>query len=450
MVNMCQNLQSLQLFLGHGLLKETQHAIHDQICAILTPTFNIVQLQLKTIYIDWGAIARLKTLKDLRISDCDTYIYSVASDFWGQESVPSLESLCLINVMITEFPSQDHDQEHTTFNIPLFPNIKSLEIELMAKIPERIQLELIKNCPSMETFRFRAFSRQHPHSTISKDIVQLAVNGAWPKLRDFHYDGPNMSEQNVTDLLKSFRMLLQWDVPYIDFNPDCFQALTCHFPTITRVNFVNCKRATSRMLLTILSSCPQLTKFRGHTLLPKDIIQSKRWICTSLMTFSVYIDFDSIKDEDDESMDLGLSSAPNTMGDIPQEEEGEEGCKAIDHSVSGYRKLIFERIGQLYNLRILMIGVDPEASYLNDKRLFTNSTVRFKLGEGLENLIGLKKLEILGTIKNFDIMTVEDVEWMKTHWKRLTEVMGPFGHEYILEKEYEKLLKNRRSVNGLN
>ncbi|KAG0008271.1 hypothetical protein BGZ80_003629 [Entomortierella chlamydospora] len=406
LVSACPNLQSLQVTMpSFGLLRTYQQTLRNQLSAILTDTLSIVRLVMDSVYVEWSLITMLKNLKELKLSNCDTMIQSSVGDFWNRDH-PQLESLSLSFVHI---PDLWEETEQSASIYPIFPNVKSLEIERLTTLPEGIQVEIIRQCPNLETLRFLAYFRERIQSSLPNEIVRLAAIESWPKLRNLHYNGPILSGQGSADILRSMELCYQWDISYADFNIKSLQALGEHYSTLTRVNLTYCDSARSDMLQEILSSCPQLRKFRGVRIFAKDIVQGKPWVCSSLQTFMAFIDFGDkpeVTAEEAEEMGQSTISTLATLDDL---------------DVKILQQAVFEALSHLNNLRNLSVGL--ELSINEGVREFRHG-LDFKLGNGLELLEGLKDLEIIGVSNTFQDMGMEEIEWMLAHWRRLEQVMG--------------------------
>ncbi|KAF9099198.1 hypothetical protein BGX27_000653 [Mortierella sp. AM989] len=405
LIAVCTNLKSLQLRMSFGLLKGFQQTLKHQLEAVLTPNISIVCLDLDTVHVDWAVIAGLKNLRELKLTNCETMIGSSPADFWNQDDI-KLEALSLTFVNIPGL------WEQSTGKYPIFQNIKALEIERMTKLPESIQVEIVRQCPNIETLRFRP----NIQSSITMIMVRLAAAGSWPKLRSLFYDGPKISDQGVVDILTSMDQCDQWDVSYADFTPLSFQALNNHFSTLTRVNLAYCWSVTSKMLQEVLSSCPLLRKFRGPTIHARDIVEGDPWVCSSLQTFVAFIDFGS------QDGTTGTSG-----GDGMELEHSDISAKAMleNSDTNEFQRLVYEQISQLRRLKILLIGVEP--SLTEDVQNHRHG-LELKLGKGLELLSSLKELEIFGFNGTTQNMELEEVKWMITHWRRLGQIMGTYCH----------------------
>ncbi|KAF9349708.1 hypothetical protein BGX26_012041 [Mortierella sp. AD094] len=436
LVSACSNLQSLQVIMSFGLLRTYQQTLKNQLSAILTDTLSIVRLAMDSVYIDWALIGILKNLRELKLNNCDTMINSSVSDFWNRDH-PHLESLSLSFVHI---PDLWEETEQIASMYPIFPNVKSLEVERLTTLPESTQVEIIRQCPNLETLRFLAYSRKRIQSSLTKEIVRLAAAGSWPKLRNLHYDGPTISDQGSADILRSMELCYQWDVSYADFNLQSFQALSEHFSTLTRVNLTYCRSARSDMLQEILSSCPLLRRFRGVRIFAKDIVQGKPWVCSSLQTFMAFIDFGDkpgAAAEEIEEMAQSTVSTSAILDDSEISKFQQPVLEKISHlhvstsatldasEIRRFQLAVFERISHLNNLRILSVGL--ELSISQGVRDFRHG-LNLKLGNGLELLESLKNLEIIGIPNTFQDMGMEEIEWMLARWRRLEQVMGTCCH----------------------
>ncbi|KAF8955668.1 hypothetical protein BGZ46_002579, partial [Entomortierella lignicola] len=405
----CSNLHSLEVSVVFGRWVKFEQSIRRQLDFVLTSVAqSITRLFLTSVFIDWETISKLKNLRELNIKDCSNMIGPSTSDFCYTVQ-PQLESLSLTQVQIP--PQKEHDIN----NEPIFPNVKTLVLELIIITPQSSEKDILQQCPNLETLQIRAPSRELSLCTLTKDLVRLAAAGSWPKLRNLSYDGIRISDKDITEVLKSM-CCEQLELSSAEFKLESFQALSDHFSTLTRVNFAYCPSVTSKMLQEILSSCPLLKKFRGVKIHARDIAKGSPWVCTALQTFIAFIDFSK-------------SPSPRRMEiaeDASQEQQEEIARLKVAAGIEyeEFHRTIFEKISHLRYLKILLVGTERPEWMTGIAEDFFMHGLCFRLGNGFELLGSLLWLEIFGFSNTLQDMTMSEITWMHTHWSRLKQVMG--------------------------
>ncbi|KAK3811055.1 MAG: hypothetical protein J3Q66DRAFT_350865 [Benniella sp.] len=192
--------------------------------------------------------------------------------------------------------------------------------------------------------------------------------------------------------------------PSARFDREAMGALFKHSGTLEELCLEGNCTATSRDIVQVLRSCPNL-----HTLIYME--SSYRWSsASSLVDGRVFIDLDpdtgSFKPWECENF---LRVLKIRIDGISRQDE--KGCANHDerHKIQG---LVYDRLARLVSLEVLWIGGESSMS----------------LESGLDRLSGLRKLKELYVITFDRKIGVKEVQWMTEHWPRLRVLCGLDKH----------------------
>ncbi|KAF8924733.1 hypothetical protein BGZ58_001507 [Dissophora ornata] len=375
-----------------SLSLNTSNGFQDSLAQSYDPTTMIANnpslLDIAVCRIDigasfWNAISQLQHVHSMslyfeRMADTTT-----VNAFW--EACTHLRSLEMLSTFMTG------KGDLSRFK---FPRMRELKVDIMGLDIED-QLEFMTRCPMLEGLSWESpILETWP---FRKRLAKLAGSGAWPNLQSLDLRG-RMADGDAALILHGMQKATKIVLSSSAFGPQAFEALRRHFSTLRVLNLSLCHNVTSLMILQVLTSCPGLEELQGVGVLAKDIAEGATWVCHSLRTLVMDIQF----------------------------KEHEQGLQPR----------VFERLSSLTRLQIFSLGhgMAPEqTTYQNG--------LDFRLQSGLGALISLKGMRYIKFTKTRQSLDQEDVQWMIDHWKALGIVVGYLNQNPKIHADLVNLLE---------
>ncbi|KAI8345569.1 hypothetical protein B0O80DRAFT_534268 [Mortierella sp. GBAus27b] len=300
---------------------------------------------------------------------------------------------------------ENRPRVRTTSAVVRFPKLHELTLDAII-LMDRSQMEFMLQCPMLRTLFWRV--REHMDSL--DEFCGYFEAQKWPYLDSLEIIclHTHVYRDDRLRLLRATKRPFKHLDLHIDtMDQESFDLLRegGHFGTLTKVNLSispmvlyiqefnnDTAVAASKMIREILESCPSLEHIAGTVVTGQDIIDSKPWACHRLKKFEVMI-----------SLYLPEQSTPT---------ECTKDEKRRCH-------LVFERLSQLRQLKVLNTKVPTLARYLMQALV----TLPLDLRMGLGRLSTLTDLESVG-YEGGQRMRVVDVEWMLQHWTKLRTIIG--------------------------
>ncbi|KAF9348420.1 hypothetical protein BGX34_002493 [Mortierella sp. NVP85] len=281
--------------------------------------------------------------------------------FW--DFCAQLESLTMSDVSVVELPTKS-----TTFE-----RLQYLYLSLKSQNSLERQLDWIAQCPNL---RFLNWARRR--SVLEEDITLRFIPGtyAWPSLHELRLVGFNFMDAQLGRIIGAMRDLSMLDVSGGELGFHCLKSLCPHFQSLRSLDIATCNITAPSLVPDILASCPHLKSLSIGSVMSQDILDGQPWICEQ----SLEVLFAS----------FGLTSHQDT-----------------DY----HQRQVIQRISRLTNLKELTLAHDQDDASLD-----------LRLENGLQQLVTLKRLEKLWLYSTTQRLSVQDVEWMISNWKNLTEV----------------------------
>ncbi|KAI8354282.1 hypothetical protein B0O80DRAFT_498303 [Mortierella sp. GBAus27b] len=321
---------------------------------------------------------------------------------------PDLQTLCTrLEVLITPF----RDMPRVPDDLQCL-HLKEIHVTNGFCWTEH-QLEFLRWCPNLEVLKLVGSKWTSEYDNIIQEFIRLAGSGTWSKLHSLQWSARGVSDEQAAGILESMPWCDEWADRLSSFGPRSFQALGRHFRTLTILAIEECDNVTSEMIQEVMSSCPLLKVLSANRLEARHIAQGKTWICTSLTSLQVFIDFKEI------TVTTTMESECTTTTNIATEPTL-EAAMTDEVKMKSLQRRVFEQLSLLRKLEILSFGrVKHIPSPSLDLRVFS----------GLEMLETLEQLRILDFRSTIQWMGTEDAQWMNEHWPQLREIHGTFNHE---------------------
>lgn len=161
-----------------------------------------------------------------------------------------------------------------------------------------------------------------------------------------------------------------------DFGHLSFRSLVSHFDSLQRVLLERCFGVTGAMVQRILESCPMLIEISAPRIEATQIMTRKRWSCLGLRAFKVCIVLDS-----------------------------------THHSIGVQSRMVYVQLARLTQLQHLDIAADRGKGIQG---------LDLRLASGLYQLSTLSTLCTLRYSGTRQLLSKDDVLWMREHWKLKT------------------------------
>ncbi|KAG0366150.1 hypothetical protein BC939DRAFT_146363 [Gamsiella multidivaricata] len=295
---------------------------------------------------------------------------------------------------------------------PEFPQIQVFDLDIDSGMSVQNQLQMFQKCPRLRSIKWYA-NQDQPCPTTS--ICEL-FSTFCPSLESLELGGWLLPDKDIVKILNSCPRMVSFSVFGPGFGQRALQSLVRHFSHLTSLNLRLCSGATSPMIQTIMTSCPELTYLCANSLNARDILgldaedgeaaigaaecNPHSWICMNLRSLTLYI--------------YGL-----------------EGKPAL------WQRLVLKQLARMTKLDFLTVGpfeFDPRDSH---------DGIDLRLETGLDILSSLKLLDRLCFDGLWQQMEEKDVRWMVETWPLLERVEGRVHHSNRRREELEKILKER-------
>ncbi|KAF8923874.1 hypothetical protein EDD21DRAFT_441113 [Dissophora ornata] len=363
---------------------------------------SLVKLHLWKLNIDikervWKVLQKLPHLRELSLG-----MFGIDEDdivrFWT--ICENLERLIL---KFVSFPPGSTPHASMSFR-----NIRELQLHYMIRMKEEEQFRFISACPNLEDLTWNPSGIEHleldhglevdealgsPFEEFAKEVARKR----WPRLTSFRREG-QWTEEDTCLIIEGMQRVKKIDLDDNMFTPLVFQALQRHFKHLVELQIETSNEVASKQLQIILCSCPALKTLLGGSVLAKDVVEGKPWVCLSLET-------------------LGI-------------------CIMFNDTEQHLQPLIFEGLAKLTRLERLYSWT-TEAPFQEKYPV----PLQFCLESGLDALSDLRRM--VSFITNCRKSLGEDgLRWMLVHWKELVSVSAEVDIDDIMKIELQNLFKS--------
>ncbi|KAF9916519.1 hypothetical protein BX616_003559 [Lobosporangium transversale] len=301
---------------------------------------------------------------------------------------------------------------------------------------------LVKTCTRLE--RLELFSSGLTDQGFA-EVLNTWVLKQQVQQRQQQGESSSSSSSSSTSSPSKPCYLQGFGAPDSSFGRDGARVLLDHHKlTLTYLNLKYCKDFTSGMVFAVLTSCPNLVHFYGHTLMPKYITSNderdqyqgqaqnqrqgqamlakdvllpslpfilQEWVCTRLETFDIQVD------------------PTITRRYTPYQDQ-----RHMEELRKQWSTYVLEQLGRLTRLRRLAVG------QAHCKRYTYVMGLDFNLPNGLGLLKDLWRLECLDMSGLVQQLGLEDIRWMLQHWPNLQWIEGDVLFQYEEKLLLEKVL----------
>lgn len=342
-------------------------------------------------------IGPLKTIERLELS-YSTLIYPLRRNT-NNDQQQGQEPVRFLNIKILHFIETTEGYTH-----PRYKSFISNTPTPPTPIQPSAQLQLMCLCPNLENISLTNHKTTLPLDQISKALTART----WPLLKSLALLDMEYTDQEMSHiLLNAFRdaqleSLSLHGCLFGDASLAAFESRML-FERIRRLGIVRTEYDSSmrisRIVQRILEICPRLESFEADTNLARDIVNGQEWACKGcLRKWKAEIDLG----HDQDSPSEGTTISSDEDGLSPRTRR---------------QRALYRRLNTLHNLQELDLRHD------------------------LDMLSGLRNLQKLYFVQ-WQRMTMEDLEWMRKHWPRFSEITQRL-HD-IDDEERNKVLNHAR------
>ncbi|KAK3819589.1 MAG: hypothetical protein J3Q66DRAFT_399041 [Benniella sp.] len=336
----------------------------------------VVSLDLKRVKIEtatWLDLSTHSHITTLKLNGIDIKA-NVASEFW--RACTKLEYLELRSVHIEGGAIPDD---------VMLIHLKRLVLWNMIGVDEVQQLRLIFQCPALKDFRWIIEWDDDDQIETGQVLTQAIPNERWPDLGRLEI----IHRLNHTDIAAILNGIGNGHGCLTEltldgcFLPNSSLELSIHFGTLVNLNIGYCFHVPSIVIRDILCSCPVLEVLVARCVRVQDIVNGEPWICNRLRELTI--------------------------------------CFKLEENEEELQREVFERLSRLVHLESLLMNCHDGQH--------TNSHVEFTLENGLQQLASLQRWKTLGFLGFIPQLTLNEVQWLNHHHKKLRIEGGPFNED---------------------
>lgn len=357
----------------------------------------------------WETLMVLPRLRELQIQNGYIVEYDQAKAFWKVCS--RLESLKLRQTFFTHLTG-------TIYPYPDLSNMKELFLSNIGMEFER-QARIVAQCGQLR----RLWWRKTQKSEARKGVVPLFEDAILSR-RLSKLEGMRIEfrpKEIVGSLLSSWLERVGCTLsPGKPWSPEMLFTIRAYFPQLTEFRIDDDGDKGRRLSLLLLMSCPNLRTVTAPLLKVSEIMElsPRGWACTGLRRLSVYFEVDRVSGIDDD--------------------KDKEECN----------RFILRHLSTLTELEVLLLNGPYKDYDVNSFRNHFKGNLKVCLASGLDILAGLKYLRGV-SLPGYQPWTRAELDWVKEHWTRLTDLAGINQYNANAEKGLEDEVKARGLLSGM-
>ncbi|KAF9540893.1 hypothetical protein EC957_003640 [Mortierella hygrophila] len=352
----------------------------------------------------WEMLMVLPRLRELQIHHGGIVEYDQARVFWKVCS--RLESLKLRQTYFTHLTG-------TSYPYPDLSNVKELFLSNIGMEFDR-QARIVAQCGQLRRLWWRTPQISEVRNGVIPHIEEAILSRRLSRLEGMRIElrPKEFAGSFLSSWLKRVGCTLSPGKPW---SPETLFTIRDYFPQLTEFRIDDSANKGRRLSLLLLMSCPNLRTVTAPLLKVSEIMEltPQGWACTGLRRLSVYFEVDRVSGTDDDK-------------------DGEECNRFILHHLS-----------TLTELEVLLLN-GPDKDYeVRLRRNHFQGNLKVCLASGLDILAGLKYLRGV-SLPGHQSWTRAELDWVKEHWTRLTDLAGINKHNKNAAKGLEGEVKARR------
>ncbi|KAK5820891.1 hypothetical protein F5H01DRAFT_339563 [Linnemannia elongata] len=344
----------------------------------------------------WETLMILPRLRKLQIQHGGIVEYDQAKAFWKVCS--RLESLKLQQTFFTHLTG-------TSYPYPDLSNMKELFLFNIGMEFER-QGRIVAQCGQLRRLWWRTSQKSEARTNVIPLFEDAILSRRLSRLEGVKIE---LRPKNSGILLSSWLKRVGCTLfPGEPWSSETLFTIRDYFPRLTEFSIDDPTDKGRRLSLLLLMSCPNLRTVTVPLLKVSEIMEltPRGWACAGLRRLSVYFEMDS------------------------DDDKGE------------YNRFILRHLSTLTELEVLLLnGPDKEYDVRSSKNRFIGN-LKVCLASGLDILAELKYLRGV-SLPGHQPWTRVELDWVKEHWTRLTDLAGINKHNKIADKGLEREMKAR-------
>ncbi|KAF9348413.1 hypothetical protein BGX26_000177 [Mortierella sp. AD094] len=200
-----------------------------------------------------------------------------------------------------------------------FPHLELLALDCLPEWSVMDELQMIDRCPQLDCLFWYPSTYVEEVSDIGQSpagtnldqipiamvqgLERLATSGRLQKLRKLvlylrakdtaPFTTPELQKYTAALLDSLVMPLASFDIQWRDFDANIIlPSLQRHFATLSFLNLTISLSGSSRMVQTIMTSCPLLENFTGNVVRALDMMEGEPWVCLGITNLRVQIEVD--------------------------------------------------------------------------------------------------------------------------------------------------------------
>ncbi|KAF9372803.1 hypothetical protein BGX21_004662, partial [Mortierella sp. AD011] len=277
----------------------------------------------------------------------------------------------ILHMKPTSSPWLDENKPH------FYPRMRSITMRTSQVHP---LVKLLKNSPSLESLglyltrknivcvletlasvaRFDLYpsmSSLPSSSTLVRHTTTMSTGEIWAPFRSMSINCDGITDQQLSALLRFTTRVVNVFASDTGFGDEAMQIMRerSHFMTVRKMNLDKCLNVTSKMINTLLVSCPALEVLSAEVFYVVDMAQdgSQPWACLNMRRLCVNIDlFDPYQEhiENGDNDDLEGEVSENDK-EVNEAEETRKSKEALQ--IAERQRLIITQLAKLKKLKVL-------------------------------------------------------------------------------------------------
>ncbi|KAF9357998.1 hypothetical protein BGX26_002684 [Mortierella sp. AD094] len=312
----------------------------------------------------------------------------------GEEAIEAFWTACM-NLEDLSLSKVSFSAGFTIDTQVTFPKMKLLGLADIENMDNSMQLDIIRRCPRLEELTWYL---EYPGQSM-KLLGEYVGETLWPNLGGLSL-GYRISDENLATIINSSRRITKLNLYRCHLEYPSFHALRRHFDTLVELSFRISPDVMGYMIIEVLCSCRHLKELKAKSILARDVVNGKPWVCTSLTYLQI--------------------------------------CFEFDKSEQNLQPLVFERLSHLVNLRTFGVG-----SWITWGSVSFQEALDLRLESGLGALANMKDIRHLNICDTTQSLSKDDVRWILANWRRLEIVSGKLSQVPFIHRELADMFRDR-------
>ncbi|KAF9126186.1 hypothetical protein BGW39_006819 [Mortierella sp. 14UC] len=325
-----------------------------------------------------------------------------------KEQIKAFWKLCskleTLKIYSAHFPNVWGD--NNSYPIPDLSNMKELLLSGIEMRFER-QARIVAQCGQLRRLWWKTSTSKYKEAKNTAPLFQdFALSG-----RLFHLEAVRLNDglaEAVDEVLSTWLKKVGC-VQGMPWSPEILSTVQENVPRLTELCVDGSEDESRQLVLLLLASCPCLRTVKTSLMKVSDMVAltPQGWACTGLRRLKACFEVDKV---------LGM--------------DREEG-----------NRFVLQLLSTLTELDVLIL-FSGRKNYSAAPGVCDEQGLKICLASGLDTLAGLKYLRGVA-LPDHQSWTRAELDWVKKHWTRLTDLAGINQHNLSAEKGLEEELGRR-------